>query len=73
MDPIVAYLKNDELLGDRIEVRILRLRAACYVIYENKLYRRGYSMPLFKCITPTKMDYITRQIHEGICGNHVGG
>ena len=50
MDPIVAYLKIRKLLENKIEVRILRLKVARYVIYDNKLYRKGYSMSLLKCV-----------------------
>ena len=73
MDPIVAYLKTGELPENKIKVRILRLKAARYVIYDDKLYRRGYSMPLLKCVTPSELDYIMREIHKSICRNHTGG
>ena len=66
MDPIVAYLKIGELPENKKEARILRLKATQYVIYDDKLYRRGYSMPLLKYVTPSKADYIMRQIHKGI-------
>ena len=36
------------------------------MVYDDKLYRRGYSMPLIKCMTPTKVDYIMKEIHKGI-------
>ena len=70
MDPIVAYLKTEKLLENKTEARILRLKAARYVIYDNKLYNRGYSMPLLKCVTSFEANYIMREIHEGICKNH---
>ena len=73
MHPIIAYLKNDELPKNKTKSRVLRLKVARYVIYDNKLYRRGYSMPLLKCVAPSEARYIMREIHEGICGNHAGG
>ena len=73
MDPIVTYLKNGELLENKTEVQILRLKEARYVIYDEKLYRRGYSMPLLKCVVPLEAEYIIRDIHEGIYGNHTAG
>ena len=60
MDPIIPYLKIGELLGKRTEARILRIKTAHYMIYDNKLYKRGYSMPLLKCVTPFEADYIIR-------------
>ena len=50
----------------------MRLKAARYVIYDDKLHRRGYSMPLLKCVVPSEVEYIIREIHEGICENHIG-
>ena len=73
MDPIITYLSNDELPEGRTEARILRLKVARYVLYDDKLYKLGYSMPLLKCIPPTEAEYVMREIHKGICGNHVGG
>ena len=43
------------------------------MLYNDKLYRRGYSMPLLKCATPLEAKYIMKEIHQGICGNHIGG
>ena len=73
MDSIIAYLKTCELPENKTKARILRLKAARYVIYDDKLYRRGYLMPLLNCVTPSEADYIMRDIHKGICGNHTRG
>ena len=73
MDPIVMYLKTGEHPEDKIEAHILRLKAALYVLYDDKLYRIGYFMPLLKCATPLEARYIKREIHKGTCGNHAGG
>ena len=73
MDPIVMYLKIGEQPKDKTEARILQLKAACYVFYDDKLYRTGYSMPLLKCATLSEAKYIMREIHEGTCENHARG
>ena len=73
MDPIVAYLKTEEQLKDKTKARILQLKAAHYVLYDDKLYKKGYSMPLLKYATPLGAKYIMKEIHEGTCGNHAGG
>ncbi|MCI45245.1 hypothetical protein A2U01_0066484, partial [Trifolium medium] len=44
-----------------------------YVILEEKLYRRGFSIPLLKCIEEGQIEYILNEIHEGINGQHIGG
>ena len=38
MDLIVTYLKNDELPENKTEARVLRLKAAYYVIYDGLFY-----------------------------------
>ena len=50
MDPIIVYLKNSELPKEKTEIRILQLKVVCHVLYDDKLYRRGYSMPLLKYV-----------------------
>ena len=73
MDFIISYLRNDKLAEGKMEARILPLKAARYVLYDDKICRRGYLMPLLKCIPPTEAEYIMREIHEGICGNQAEG
>ena len=73
MDHIIAYLRNGKLPKGRTEARILRLKAARYVLCDDKLYRGGYLMPLLKCIPPTEVEYVMREIYDGTCGNHAGG
>ena len=73
MDSIIAYLKNGELPKGKNKARILRLKTALYVLYYDKLYIRGYLMSLLKCILPLEVEYVMREIHEGIYGNHAWG
>ena len=73
MDPIIAYLKNNELPKEKIEACILRLKAARYILYDEKLYKTSYSIPLLKSVLPTEVKNIMLKIHEGICGNHTWG
>ena len=73
MDLIIAYLKNGELPEEKTEAHILQLKAAHYVLYDDKLYRKGYSMPLLECVLMEEAKNIMWEIHEGTCGNHTGG
>jgi hypothetical protein len=36
------------------------------------LYKRGFTLPLLKCVSREEGNYILREIYEGICGNHSG-
>jgi len=39
----------------------------------GKLYLQGFSSLLLKCLNKEQVDYVIREIHEGICGMHSRG
>ncbi|KAI3458734.1 hypothetical protein Pfo_015397 [Paulownia fortunei] len=72
-DNIVQYLTTAELPDNPVDARKLKTRAARFLIIDGELYKRGFSQPYLKCLTLTKANYVLCEIHEGICGNHLGG
>ncbi|XP_020201881.1 uncharacterized protein LOC109787736 [Cajanus cajan] len=54
------------------EAKRLRTQASKYVVIAGQLYKRGFSTPLLKCLNSAEADYVTREVHEGICGLHSG-
>ncbi|KAK3014443.1 hypothetical protein RJ639_010088 [Escallonia herrerae] len=40
---------------------------------EDVLYKRSFTLPYLRCLTPLEADYALREVHEGICGQHLGG
>jgi hypothetical protein len=41
------------------------------MIHPNtRVYKRGFSLPYLKCLAQDEADYVLREVHEGICGNH---
>ncbi|XP_074323791.1 uncharacterized protein LOC141688621 [Apium graveolens] len=72
MTSILAYIREGSLPDEKNEARRIKYKAARYVIYDGILYRRGFSVPLLKCIYGEECNYILREVHEGICGNHSG-
>ncbi|XP_022136678.1 uncharacterized protein LOC111008330 [Momordica charantia] len=71
IDPIVEFIKGTPLL-DLKEQKKMAWKAAWFILRDGALYRRGFSLPLLKCVTPEEDLYIIREIHEGVCGNHSG-
>ena len=70
--PLVSYLKN-RVLPDRKEAaRKLKVQAARFVLIRDVLYKRGFSRPYLRCLGTEEADYVMREVHEGICGNHSG-
>ena len=60
-------------MPDRKEVaRKLKVQAARFVLIKDVLYKRGFSRPYLRCLSTKEADYVMREVHEGICGNHSG-
>ncbi|XP_059627294.1 uncharacterized protein LOC132270106 [Cornus florida] len=73
IDPIMAFIRNDALPERKDEARKIRSNAAKYAIVRDQLYRRSFSGPYVKCVTPAEARQIIRTIHERVCENHSGG
>ncbi|KAK3026499.1 hypothetical protein RJ639_041796 [Escallonia herrerae] len=73
MDMIVTYLSTGELPSKRHEARNLRVKAARYALVEGTLYKKSFSLPYLRCLRPSESIYALQEVHEGICGQHLGG
>ena len=73
IDPIRGYLIEGTLPENPVEAKKLRWRASQYVILDSHLYKRSFSLPLLKCLRPSEADFALWEVHEGTCGNHLGG
>ena len=71
MDPIWDYLVDGTLLSDPKETSKLRARSARFTVHRGTLYKRGFSTPILKCVGKEDANYVLREVHEGICGNHI--
>ena len=72
MDPIWDYLMDGTLQTDQKEASKIKARSAKFTIHRGTLYKRGFSTPILKCIGREDTNYVLREVHEGICGNHIG-
>ncbi|GKV37355.1 hypothetical protein SLEP1_g45396 [Rubroshorea leprosula] len=71
-NPIREYILNGTVPGDKQEEMKLRRKASRYTLVGDILYKRSYSLPLLRCLTPYEAEYAIREVHEGVCGSHVG-
>ncbi|RDX97493.1 Tf2-9, partial [Mucuna pruriens] len=71
MDPIIEYLKNGKLPDNLAGSLKIRKEATKYTLIEQRLYRRGFSSPLLKCVESEEALYVIQEVHEGICGTHI--
>ena len=74
MDSIIRFLKEDVLPEERLEVDKVRRKATSYWLSEDhKLYKRSFSGPYLLCVHPELTESLLEELHEGICGSHIGG
>jgi hypothetical protein len=69
---VIHYLHNGSLPEEKLRARKVKMHSAWYVLIGGSLYRRGYTEPLLKCLKNSKAEYVLKEIHEGVCGNHSG-
>ena len=70
--PVVSYLKNGVLPDNKEAARKLKVQAAQFVLIKDVLYKRGFSLPYLRCLSLKEEDYVMREVHERIYGNHLG-
>ena len=65
-------MKDGLLPNEKEAARKLKVQAARFVLIKDILYKRGFSRPYLRCLGAEEADYVIREVHEGICGNHSG-
>ncbi|XP_072087170.1 uncharacterized protein [Arachis hypogaea] len=68
----IQYLQTGILPGDVENARHFRRQASFFTIYNNCLYRRGFSRLLLKCLCRIEAELALTEAHEGIYGTHLG-
>ncbi|XP_022019313.1 uncharacterized protein LOC110919349 [Helianthus annuus] len=72
MTPIIQYLQAGILPKNKAETRKIQNKALFYQMDGGILYRRSYLGPLLRYVDPQDANYLIWEIHEGICGIHIG-
>ena len=72
MTLIIAYLKYGKLPEGKEKAKWLRIKSARYIVINEVLYKKGFSQPYLRCLTPDEANYVLREVHERACGNHSG-
>ena len=72
MNPIWDYLIEGLLPNNSKEASKLGTRSARFTVHRGSLYKRGFFTPILKCIAGEDADYVPREVHEGVCENHIG-
>ena len=72
MEPIWDYIIDGRLPDDPKEAAKIRTTSTRFTNHKGSLYKRGFFTPMLKCIAGKDTEYVLREVHEGICGNHIG-
>ena len=60
------------LPDEKDAARKLKVQASRFVLIRNVLCKRGFSRLYLRCLSHDEVDYVMKEVHEGICGNHSG-
>ncbi|RDX76974.1 hypothetical protein CR513_42980, partial [Mucuna pruriens] len=55
-----------------VPTKVIR-EAPKYTLVGQHLFRRGFAFPLLRCVEGEEATYVMCEVHEGICGTHIGG
>nr|GFB23534.1 reverse transcriptase domain-containing protein [Tanacetum cinerariifolium] len=73
MTLIIKCQKEGVWLEDKVELRTLRMKIIQYVMKRGVLFKKGYLVPMLRCVGPLQANYVIREIHMGACGMHSRG
>ena len=74
MDPLVTFLKQGLLPKDKGEAEKICRKAPHYWLSEEQnLYKHSHLGPYLLCVHPEAMELLLEELHEEICGSHMGG
>ena len=69
---IIKYLKSPTIETNSESTK-LKIRAIRYVLIDDILYKKSFSLPYLRCLGSDEAQYALREIHESICDQHMSG
>ncbi|XP_075665938.1 uncharacterized protein LOC142635704 [Castanea sativa] len=73
MDLIIEFLTKDRATEDEKEAaRVRRTASRYWLSADQNLYRRSFEGPYLQCLHPSQTEELLAELHEGVCGSHVG-
>ena len=74
MDSISLFLEKDILPEEKSKAEKVRRKTSRFWLSEDrKLYKRFFSSPYLLCVHPEASESLLEELHEGVCGSHIGG
>lgn len=74
MDSIIEFLAEDVLPREVKEAeKVRRVTVRFWLSRDRRLYRRSFGRHYLSCLHPSKVNFLLTELHEEVCGSHVGG
>ncbi|XP_021844902.1 uncharacterized protein [Spinacia oleracea] len=73
MDPIIAYKVDDSLPDESSLAAKIQKISSWFEWWNGVLYKKSFSRPLLRYVTPEKGKEILDDLHQGLCSSHIGG
>ena len=67
------YLADNVLPLEPADARKVKKNSSKYTLIDGKLFRHGFTHPILVCVDDEQCTRIMAELHEGICGSHIGG
>ncbi|XP_072066956.1 uncharacterized protein [Arachis hypogaea] len=71
--PFITYLQTGNIPNNVHDQRRFKRRASFYTMLGTDLYKRGFTRPLLRCLNTADAKLAIDEVHEGVCGTHIGG
>ncbi|XP_068486868.1 uncharacterized protein [Phaseolus vulgaris] len=72
MTPYKQYIADGILPAKPREGKRIKKNSARYTLVDGVLFRHGFTHPILTCESGNECTRIMSELHEGICGSHVG-
>lgn len=72
MYEIEMYLQTRDLPEENKQAHKVQTQAAHFTLIGDNLYRQLFGDPYLRCLNDTEARYVLVELHENVCGNHIG-
>ncbi|XP_068486446.1 uncharacterized protein [Phaseolus vulgaris] len=73
MTPYRRYIAYGILPAEPGEGKRIKKNSVRYTLVDGVLFKHGFTHPILTCVSGDECTRIMSELHEGICGSHVGG
>ncbi|KAK4841852.1 hypothetical protein QYF36_011535 [Acer negundo] len=68
--PIYSRIRNIGTSRQRVEARKIKAKSAKFCILYGKLYKKSFTGPYLRCVTPREVYDVLKSLHYEECGSH---